>query len=357
MKKILKIVSAIIIMALLVVAGYFAYVITTYSRIEDFLELEATGVASWDGATVGQEYTVVSQNIGFGAYTADFTFFMDGGTESRAASRDSVLNCINQAVNRIKSYNPDIVLFQEVDFDSTRSYHTDQREILREAFSGFCGTYARNYHSAYLMYPVLEPHGKNNSGMLTLSNMNITEGLRRSFPIPTDFSKFLDLDRAYSINRISMDNGKELVVYNVHASAYATSGDIRSEQMSMLLNDMQKEYNNGNYCIAGGDFNADFTGNSVAMLNNGIQSDMGWAQPFPVNLLTDNLNVCVDYTKGILEPTCRNCDVPYEEGNFTIIVDGFIISDNIEMTYLENVQTGFVYSDHNPVVMKFVLKD
>ena len=43
------------------------------------------------------------------------------------------------------------------------------------------------------------------------------------------------------------------------------------------------------------------------------------------------------------------------EGNFTIIVDGFIVSDNVTVNFLENVQTGFRYSDHNPVLMRFTL--
>ena len=64
---------------------------------------------------------------------------------------------------------------------------------------------------------------------------------------------------------------------------------------------------------------------------------------------------CTDYTGGGQRPTCRNCDIPYEEGNFTMIVDGFIVSDNVTVTYLENFQTGFTYSDHNPVVMRFTL--
>ena len=64
----------------------------------------------------------------------------------------------------------------------------------------------------------------------------------------------------------------------------------------------------------------------------------------------------MSYNDGKINPTCRNCDVPYKEGNFTIIVDGFIVSDNVTVTSLENVVTGFVYSDHNPVVMKFKLK-
>ena len=35
---------------------------------------------------------------------------------------------------------------------------------------------------------------------------------------------------------------------------------------------------------------------------------------------------------------------------------GFIISDNVEMTSYEVADTGFAYSDHQPVIMKFMLK-
>ena len=49
--------------------------------------------------------------------------------------------------------------------------------------------------------------------------------------------------------------------------------------------------------------------------------------------------------------------MPYEEGvTYTVTLDGFIVSDNIEMTAYENVDTGYLYSDHDPVWMRFVLK-
>lgn len=357
MKKILKFLVSIIAVILLTVVGYLSYVIFTYDRIEDFKAIPVEGTASAKEAVTGKEYTIASQNMGFGAYTADFTFFMDGGKESRARSKESVIDCFKQGMVQITAYNPDIMLFQEIDSDSTRSHHTDQRALIMDNLSGYNSTYAQNYHSAYLMYPIWKPHGKSNSGMLTASDMKITDSLRRSFEISTEFSKFLDLDRCYSVNRIPVNNGKELVVYNVHASAYGTTGDIRTSQMKQLSEDMQAEYDKGNYCIAGGDFNADFTGTSVSDLNNGLQMDAGWAQPFADELFSDNFNKCIEYTGGKIIPTCRNCDIPYKEGNFTLIVDGFIVSDNIDMTYLENVYTGFAYSDHCPVVMKFMLKD
>ena len=38
------------------------------------------------------------------------------------------------------------------------------------------------------------------------------------------------------------------------------------------------------------------------------------------------------------------------------MIDGFIVSDNIEPTFVDVIDTGFRYSDHNPVKMKFKLK-
>lgn len=355
-KNILKTVISLFLVVLLVVVSYLCYVIFSYSRIADNQTLEVINVNSNSQVKVGQSYSALIQNLGFGAYTQDFTFFMDGGNESWAESEDSVKNCINQAVNKAAGYNPDFILFQEVDFDSTRSYHIDQKQMLMDKFIDYNSTFAINYHSAFLFYPFNQPHGASNSGILTLSKYNITSSLRRSLPISESFSKFLDLDRCYSVSRVPTENGKELVIYNVHLSAYGGSDEIRTAQMTMLFNDMKSEYKKGNYCLCGGDFNHDFTGDSTQKLNGGQTVDFGWAQPFPDDLLPDCIVKCDDYSDASLIPTCRNCDVPYEEGNFTIIVDGFLVTENVEAVLVKNIKTDFVYSDHNPVYLEFILK-
>lgn len=355
MKKALKVTAVIILVVVAVVAAYVAYVFLTYDRIEDHQTLELKAEATYDKVSTDTEYTIVTNNIGFGAYTADFTFFMDGGKGSVAESPESVKKCVGKAAETIASYNPDFVLIQEIDTDSTRSYHIDERELMAERFGGYESAFACNYHSAYLLYPITRPHGASNSGQQTYSRFDISSAERRSLPVSTSASKIVDLDRCYMETRIPADNGKELVIYNVHMSAYGGSDNIREKQMNMLMEDVAEEYAAGNYVICGGDFNNDFTCDSVVTFN-GEPSEKGWTQPFPVELLPDELSRCLDYTCGYELPTCRDCDIPYKEGNFTIIVDGFLITDNIELTYLENVQTGFEYSDHNPVVMKFILK-
>ena len=131
--------------------------------------------------------------------------------------------------------------------------------------------------------------------------------------------------------------------------------NVRPGVPTMLFEDMRAEYEKGNYCVCGGDFNHDFTGNSTQVLNGGEMTEYGWAQPFPEELLPEGIRRCTDYEGDELQPTCRNCDEPYKEGNFTIIVDGFLVSDNVTVSRTENVQTGFEYSDHNPVALDFIL--
>ena len=87
--------------------------------------------------------------------------------------------------------------------------------------------------------------------------------MRRSLPIETGIMKLVDLDRCYSVSRVPMENGRELVLYNLHLSAYTSDGTIATEQLQMLCADMLAEYENGNYCVAGGDFNKDLLGNSA----------------------------------------------------------------------------------------------
>lgn len=356
LKKQLKPILIFLAIIIILVIAYLSYVYFTYNRIEDNISLEVTGDSAINTVTTNTTYTAITQNLGFGAYTPDFSFFMDGGTQSWAKSKDSVIDNINSSAALISNYSPDFIFLQEIDTDSTRSYHVNQADLLDNVFKNYDNVFATNYHSAFLMYPLYQPHGKSNSGILTYSKVNITSSVRRQLEISSGFSRFIDLDRCYTVSRIDVDNGKELVIYNIHSSAYGGSEVIRTSQMTMLLNDMKKEYDKGNYCLCGGDFNHDFTGDSVEKINGVDTQKFDWAAPFPANLLPEGIIRCIDYSTDELVPTSRNCDKPYETGDYTVIIDGFIVSENIEVTYLENIQAGFKYSDHNPVLISFQLK-
>ena len=352
-------VIGIVIAAIIVIAlGYFAYVFISYHRLEDHLVIVPYGTTETESLAAGKEMTITSYNIGFGAYSDDYTFFMDGGKESWAFSKDAVYENIDGAMGVIEEQKPDIALFQEVDYDGTRSYHVDEVALVQEdmwELGQYAALFAQNYDSPFLMYPITQPHGANKAGIMTFSKAEMFDGIRRSLPIEEGLSKVLDLDRCYSKVRVQVDNGQQLVIYNMHLSAYTSKAETAEIQLSMVIQDMQEEYDKGNYCIAGGDFNRDLLGNSPEIFHTAKLED-NWAQPVNMSLFTDDITLVAPFQEADMIASCRNPDKPYEEGDFVVTVDGFIVSANVEVTYANVIDAGFKYSDHNPVIMKFVLK-
>ena len=58
-------------------------------------------------------------------------------------------------------------------------------------------------------------------------------------------------------------------------------------------------------------------------------------------------------------PSCRSLIEPYADADKKdfqyYLIDGFIVSDNIKVSSIENQDLGFVVSDHNPVLLKLQL--
>ena len=247
-------------------------------------------------------------------------------------------------------------MIEEIDLDSTRSYHVNEYDILRNCFPNDYYVFAQNYDSAFLFYPFTQPHGSSKSGIGLFSKYPVTSALRRSLPISTSFSKFLDLDRCYSISRVPVDNGKELVIFALHMSAYGNSDAIREGQIAMLSADMQKENEVGNYVLCGGDFNHDLKAS-----DGDEEEHESWAYPFPREALPEHFSFCIDALseeeRNAMWNSARNADMAYvPDVTYTVTLDGFIVSDNIECLTYENVDTGYSYSDHDPVYMEFKLK-
>ena len=121
-KKWLKRLGIFLGTLILIVVGYVVYVFSSYYRLEDKQKLTITG-KSTEKAKTKKSYRITSGNIGFGAYSDDYSFFMDGGKESRARSKDAVIENVSSYAEAVAQLNPDFMLFQEVDIDGTRSYH------------------------------------------------------------------------------------------------------------------------------------------------------------------------------------------------------------------------------------------
>ena len=355
MKRWVKVLLCIVLAFVLVVGAYVAYVFIDYHRIGD-MELTPEGDAAATELAAGKRYTVLSYNIGFGAYEDDYGFFMDGGTESWAWSEERLTANVDAIAAFLAQQKADFYLLQEVDIDSTRSYHVDERQPIYQALSGMSHVFAQNYDSPFLMYPLTQPHGASKSGLLTFSPAAISSAKRVELPIENSVMKLVDLDRCYSVSRIPVNGSKELIFYNLHLSAYTSDGTIATEQLKLLLADMQAEYEAGNWCVAGGDFNKDLLGDSAVWFGEADQ-DYSWAQPIPDGLFDGyDITLVAPLDENDPVPSCRNADSAYHEGQYVLTVDGFMVSKNVAVESAEVIDTGFRWSDHNPVKMVFTLQ-
>ena len=353
-KRWVKVLVGILLAVVLLVGAYVAYVFLDYHRIGD-QELTAQGEGKSTVLDTAASYSILSYNIGFGAYEDDYGFFMDGGTESWAWSEERLTENLNHIADFLKG-QADFCLVQEVDIDSTRSYHVDEREPLCDAREGDSYVFAQNYDSPFLMYPLTQPHGASRSGLLTFSPVTITSANRVELPVETGVMKLLDLDRCYSVSRIPTNGSKELILYNLHLSAYTSDGTIATQQLKLLLADMQAEYEAGNWCVAGGDFNKDLLGDSAYYFGEADQA-YSWAQPIPEGTFDNyDISLVAPLDESAPVPSCRNADSAYHEGQYVLTVDGFLVSKNVTVENAAVVDTGFQWSDHNPVMMTFTLR-
>lgn len=361
MKRPVKIVLCILLALFVLVLAYLAYVFVSYYRIGD-QELTVINVNTPEAQQMEPDtpYHLVSWNIGFGAYEADYDFFMDGGTQSWAWSKERLTENLNGISSFIAAQNADLLLAQEVDMDGTRTYHVDEITFVQRGFSGggaYISVFAQNYDSPFLFYPFTQPHGANRSGILTLSRFPISSAVRRELPIEESLMKLVDLDRCYSVSRIPVENGKELVLYNLHLSAYTSDGTVAVKQLELLLADMKAEYEVGNYCIAGGDFNKDLPGNSGELFGVPVREGDTWAQPVPDGIVPEGLSLVVPLHTDAPVASCRTAAEPYTPGStFRVTVDGFVVSDNVTVSDSNVIETDYAYSDHNPVYLDFVLQ-
>ena len=148
-KRIITVLLALLGALLAVALVYVAYVMVTYERLPDNLALTVDAPLAADEAapvvSADEEFTVVTANLGFGAYNRDFDFFMDGGTGSVAESPEVVREDILGSAEAIRALSLDFVLFQEVDTDGTRSHHIDEYELLRTQFPSDWSVFCQNY--------------------------------------------------------------------------------------------------------------------------------------------------------------------------------------------------------------------
>lgn len=351
-EKILKISGLLILLAVLTVGGFLLYITLTDYKPEKVAQLKAEH-KNERKLEQGMPYTITTFNIGYAGLDKNQDFFMDGGKRSRSSSKEQTRANLDSISFFMKTAHSSFYLLQEVDTKSTRSYNINQVDYLTNALEDYSYTFAYNYKVPWVPVPLLNPMGSVQSGLLTLSAFKSSSNLRYDLPGKESWPRQqLDLDRAFIESRFPVNNGKELIVINLHLSAFDKGGKIRKQQLDYLSAYLQKEMEQGNYVIAGGDWNHALPGTNSELFES-TQTWPEWLQKFPDDFKPSGFKWSIDDSIS----TVRTLDIPYTEGiNFRAVIDGFLVSSNIEITRLQGTDLKFENSDHNPVTAAFVLK-
>ncbi len=343
----------IVVMAVIILVGLWLLVTKTAYYPEDFEEIETSG-RSETVISPGQSLTLLTWNIGNGANGSDAEYILDGGQSVLATTEDRVKENTAAIIAKLKETDPNIILLQQVDFNSTRSYYYDETKAISDAFEETESAFALDQKAHLVPYP-WPMIGKIKGGSLTLSRINSLGAERIALPATAKKPDNLFTVRPcmlvtrYPIYGVE----QQLVIINVRLMTYDDPTEVR-KQMTVLRDFMKTEYEKGNFVIACGDFHQSFATeeNSFPIVEGRWQ-----AEPFASDLFEEGWHWG---SAGGGIPTERSLNLPYKEGTREQIqfslTDGYVTTPNIGVSSAEAIDMQFVPSDHNPILLRITLQ-
>lgn len=346
----LRLLLGIAAAVLLALAALVAYLTVTEYRPAARQDAELAELRDGDALSIGEQMTICSWNIGYAGLDAGADFFMDGGSTVNPAVEDVAENLA--AIREFIASQPaDAWLLQEVDVNSARTSHIDELAAIAQVYPG-SHALAYNYKCDFVPFP-LPPIGRVESGIATLTN-GCVKGSFERIALPCPFSwpvSAANLKRCLLVARLEVEgSARELVLVNLHLEAY-DDGQGKIAQTRLLMEFLQQEYEKGNYVIAGGDFNQTFDN---AQHFGGSWEGKWTPGVFSQSALPEGVRLVYDATL----PTCRSLDQVYtgDRQNHTFyLIDGFIVTDNVQVDAVHTIDLDFAASDHNPMLLEATL--
>lgn len=349
----IKIFLILITILILVFAGLVAVLTITEYKPGNVEKLPVGGLAL-DETDFSKKIKLISWNVGYCNLGSTADFFMDGGTKVVSQTREELNANIENITAKLDELNPDITFLQEVDRNSYRSYNVDEEKLIADKFSDRLSSFALNYKSLFVPYP-LPPMRNVEAGVMSLSKLKVESAERVSLPNPFKWPvSTCNLKRCLLVEKLPISGSdKKLVAINLHLEAY-DDGEGKKAQTKALLDVMEKEYKEGNYVIAGGDFNQSFSDTDISRFEVG-NKNLWKPGILDADEFKENFNLYMDASI----PTCRSLDRAYDKtdsGFQYYAIDGFIASKNVEVVSHRTIGLDFENSDHNPIEIIIKLK-
>ena len=349
----IKLFLIIIIIFIMGIAGLLTFLTITEYKPGNIEKLPINGQVS-DEADFSKDIKFISWNVGYCGLGKGADFFMDGGKNVVSQTKSEVDDNIDKITDKLRQFDADVILLQEVDRKSYRSYNMDEEKLIADKFSGMLSSFAINLKALFIPYPI-PPIRNVEAGIMSLSKLKAESAERVSLPVPFKWpERTCNLKRCLLVERHSISGSdKKLVVINLHLEAY-DSGEGKVAQTKALLDIMEKEYKEGNYVVAGGDFNQSFSSVDLSKFEVG-NKELWKPGRIETEDFEENFNLYMDASV----PTCRSLDRAYDKADNKFqyyVIDGFITSKNVEVISQKTIGLDFENSDHNPIEMVIRLK-
>lgn len=290
---------------------------------------------------------IVSWNLGYAGLGKDANFVADGGKDLLPESRQIVVGNTAGIIETLDRFSPHIFFLQEVAGPSFVNRNVDLRREVEDSKKGFKSIYSPDIKTSLVPYPLNMDTGK-----LTLSVLPIIRAEGILLPLEDIFYAGI-VKRQYRmlVTRFDVGNDRELVAINVHLAAF-DDGATRQKQVEAVIQFAENEFSNGCYVIVGGDWNLRLVNTDFPHTTD--DKFLFWLADFPMDVLPTDWELAADGSV----PSVRTVHKKYDKGdNYVCTVDGFLLSPNVRLIDVRNVDLGFENSDHQPVKLTVNLEE
>lgn len=350
-KNILKGLLGLLVVLILIPVIFIGYLTVKNPVHEDY---EVLDIYNNPNLIASHEKTFKATifNVGYAGLDKDQDFFFDGGKNSRAESYERVVENLEAMTAYLVEDDADFIMIQEYDRKASRSYDTDQFFHVKNVLSHYGSSFAYNYNALWVPMPLLDPMGYAHAGLGTHSRYYASQATRFQLEGQESWPRVLgELDRCIMETFIPLDNGETLVLINLHLSAYDKGGKLRAMQVEHLIRHMNALYEEGYYVVLGGDWNQ-LLGTKQMQDPDFQESWPEWLVQVPESLTESGFKWAID--ESVM--TVRDLATPYVPGEtFETIIDGFLVSPNVEVVKVIGHDLAYEHTDHNPVSLYFNL--
>ena len=324
----MKIFKKIVSFFFVIIIAFFLFFFWASSATMDKNEYAKLQTYSHPSTTDNDSiFSIVTYNIG---YLSGMTNNLSVATPKELFDKN-----LEKVLQETKIVNPDIIAFQEIDYNASRSYAVNQQNEIAKLGYNYVAE-AVNWDETYVPFPYWPPSvhfGKIVSGQSILSKYTLKDHKRivlervASSPFYEDA---LYLDRLAQVATVTLNN-QEVVLINVHLEAFDKPTRVRQfDAVLKLFNEYKEQYPT----ILLGDFNSLATDKDAVIQQLFSLDDVG-------NAAFDKENPSKTYNS---ETPTERIDYIFYTKNTIEYIDGSVLNQFKQA------------SDHLPVAMKFRLK-